>query len=212
MLGMLVLYLVAMFRGDCKLTIGIKINILWLILKMWGGVVTILPPSLQKLAPLDVPELIDTQLAIGTCNPVPEWHFKKLEVLIKSTFTLFSSISHTGERVLENKELGEWGKPPCHHMAFFTFLTLPSESECLNTGHWSGWFHWCYMWPALAKQGTSQGATSFSLSRNQQCRLFLSNTITQGIPIEAVELLFNYKGFTLTIPAWTHFMNDCVFC
>ncbi len=27
------------------------------------------------------------------------------------------------------------------------------------------------------------GATSFSLSRNQQCRLFLSNTITHGIPI-----------------------------
>ena len=36
-LGMMVLYLASMFRGDTKLTIGTKINIIqWLIAKLWG--------------------------------------------------------------------------------------------------------------------------------------------------------------------------------
>ena len=47
------------------------------------------------------------------------------------------------------------------------------------------------MWPALAKQETTPGPTSFSLNKNQQGRLFLSNTITQGILIKKP---WNYKG------------------
>ncbi len=40
-LGMLVLILVSMFRGDSKLTTGTKISIIrWFILKISGGVVT----------------------------------------------------------------------------------------------------------------------------------------------------------------------------
>ncbi len=61
-----------------------------------------------------------------------------------------------------------------------------------------------HMWPALAKQGTSWGGgTSFFFIQH--------NHLGQGI-LEAMELPFSYKGLTLTIPAWMHFMNDSVFC